>query len=447
MHVFDDRNHHHHHHHRNRHTDLITRAQSLRERAESSDLESQRELMALKDKLSNIGIDTAHARKAHENDKQAWERERKQLTTELESTIQQLKDENERVVNQSREEVRLKVLEMNEKMKVSINNIKNSDMEIVRQELEGKRLRSIAEVQKQCQKEVEMVRTEERKLASIEIANLRQAFLSREHQTSEDVIQLEKLHSLRVAQLENQLTSMKALYKSTEEKLNQATKQLQTGTVEANKSIHDSKLAMEAQEKRSALLHKELQQANTELQEMKSREVSYREQLGKALTQSRVQHAELLEARRQASSGNAQAFQWKHAIKESELSINAAETTVQIAKEEISMLEHELKRLQAENYELKAELSRADKLIYGVPQFKQSLQHHDSSSSSPIAPLQRPKSASGAPFSFYHAVSPELLTPTASSSARHHTAAAAAMSSVGSSRMRLKRSAVSSNRK
>ena len=86
---------------------------------------------------------------------------------------------------------------------------------------------------------------------------------------------------------------------------------------------------------------------------------------------------------------------------------------------------------------------RADKLIYGVPQFKQSLQHHDSSSSSP-----RAKSASGAPFSLFHAVSPELLTPTASSSARHHTAsAAAAMSSVGSSRMRLKRSAVSSNRK
>jgi chromosome segregation ATPase len=125
---------------------------------------------------------------------------------------------------------------------------------------------------------------------------------------------------------------------------------------------------MEEHSKRAEQLHRQLEAFETELHQSRSRETSYRNQLARALEETRIKSAELIEARQQASSGSVQAQQWRKVSQESDLSIAAAQSTVQIAREEVAMLEFELRRAQDESAALRQELLRADKLIFGVAQ-------------------------------------------------------------------------------
>jgi len=353
---------------RKRHSSLLDRAQTLRERAERSESEAQSELSELKDKHSALQIEYTRSRRELDIERSGWDRERQRLLSESESTIASLQEDKEKLVLQSHQELKAKVAEMNEKMQQSLSSIKENDVEILKQELEGQRLRSLAELQKECQKEVEIVRTEERRLATAEMENIRSAFLAREHQTSEDLIQLEKLHAVRVSQLEQQVHALKAQNSTATEKLERASRVASVGSEEQQRSAVELKKRLDEHAARADALHRELNHAHAELQESKARETSYREQLGRALTQSRLQHAELLEAKQQAASGSAQAFQWRNASQESALSIAAAETSAQIARDEVSMLEHALRRVEQENADLKDELQRADRMIYGAHQ-------------------------------------------------------------------------------
>ena len=135
---------------------------------------------------------------------------------------------------------------------------------------------------------------------------------------------------------------------------------------QVQRSAAEMKQRMEEHAQRAQELHSELVSAHRELQESKVRESSYREQLTRSLTSAKLIQAELIEAKQQATSGSAQAFQWRNANKESDLSLAAAETAVRIARDEIVMLEHHVKRVERENVELKNELQRADRLVYGA---------------------------------------------------------------------------------
>lgn len=95
--------------------------------------------------------------------------------------------------------------------------------------------------------------------------------------------------------------------------------------------------------------------------------------MARVLEESRLQRAELLEARRQASNGTVQANEWRNAVKESDLSNTVAATSLQIANQEISMLDHQLQRLKQENDSLNQALNRSDKLVYGTINPTQSL--------------------------------------------------------------------------
>jgi DNA repair exonuclease SbcCD ATPase subunit len=311
-------------------------------------------------------VDCSRLRREGEIERAAAEREKARLLAEAEATISALQDEKERILVQAHQDLRNKVSEMNEKMQKSLQQIKESDADKVRHELEGHRIRGLAEMQKECQREIEKVRTEERRIAAMEIENVRHAFRNREHQTSEDLIQLEKLHGVRVKQLEQQVATLKAQSSAQREQLQEASKVANTGSAQVQRSVQEMKARMEEQAQRADELHAALQAVHQELQEGKVRESSYRDQLSRALTQNRLQHAELLEARQQACQGTATAAQWRNVTRESDITIAAAETSVRIAREEIAMLEQHLHRVETENIELKSELQRADRLVYGV---------------------------------------------------------------------------------
>lgn len=349
-----------------RHSSLLDRSQTLRERAERAEHEAQQELTSLRDKFSSLQVEATRLKKESELDRMSFEKEQKHLLQESQRTITALQEEKERILVQTSQDLRDKMADMNDRMQKSLQTIRDSEMETMRQEMEGQRIRSLAELHKKCQHEIELVRTEERKLAAIEMENIRSAFLSREHQTAEDLIQLEKLHSARVAQLEQSITGLKAEKKALTDKLHVASQEAQHGSAQVQRGASEMQARMEDYAQRAEGLHRELLEAHREIQEGKVREASYRDQLSRALTQSRLQHAELLEAKQQASAGSAQAFQWRNATKESDLSIAAAETALRIARDEVAMLEHQLHRVEEENAELKSELQRSDRLIYGT---------------------------------------------------------------------------------
>lgn len=417
---------------------MLDRSQTLRERAERAEHEAQNELASLRDKFSTLQIEATRLKKESELDRMTFEKEQKHLLQESQRTITALQEEKERILVQTSHDLRDKMAEMNDRMQKSLQSIRDSEMETMRQEMEGQRIRSLAELHKKCQHEIELVRTEERKLAAIEMENIRSAFLSREHQTAEDLIQLEKLHSTRVAQLEQTITGLKAEKKALSEQLHVASQEAQHGSALVQRGASEMQARMEEYAARAEGLHRDLLEAHREIQEGKVREASYRDQLSRALTQSRLQHAELLEAKQQAAAGSAQAFQWRNATKESDLSIAAAETSLRIARDEVAMLEHHLRRVEEENAELKSELQRSDRLIYGTKMTHPSTGGGGSGGGGGYSDRENTNaillnaSTASALLSTKHLyrstlssspylskVKPDLLAPTASSAARH----------------------------
>lgn len=94
--------------------------------------------------------------------------------------------------------------------------------------------------------------------------------------------------------------------------------------------------------------------------------MTLRERLTKTIEEARLQRAELIEAKRQASNGSAQVHSWKAAVKESDITAATTATALQIAQDEVAMLEHELKRVKADHAALVKLVHKNEKLVYGV---------------------------------------------------------------------------------
>lgn len=353
---------------RKRHSALLEREVGLRNAAETREGSLREEFTAVQEKLSALQLEHAQSRDAHKVQSANWERERKQLTQEYTTKIATLEREKDEILAHAQQEVHSKTQELNLKYQHSIKNISQSGNETLRQEYEGELLRQGAEMQKRCQHEIEVVRTEERRVAAVELANQRAAYVKREHATSEDLLQLEKLHNTRVSQLEQQLAGARTTNERLQEELHTASLRADKGTESSHQTALRYRREMEEHSLRAEQLQQQLQISSEETQKAQGREAIYRAQLAEALKDVRVKSAELAEAKQQASVGSVEAQQWRKVSKESELSIAAAETSLQIARDEVGMLEFELKRVRNENAALKQELYRADKLIFGVSQ-------------------------------------------------------------------------------
>ena len=305
--------------------------------------------------------DVAKADSAH------WERERKLITTDAETQRNKMNKEREEFSTQAQVTLRSKLSELNLRFDSRIKEMEASITETIRQQEESRRLQEISVIKKQCEKDIETSRTEERRSRAREVDNLKISFKERERETAEDLAQLENLHSERLKRLENANKALSKKIEVAEFEMNQAKELAQRGSVEVR--LQASQHMQEAEEA-TAKAESLLLQATSlrrELQESRVREATYREQLNHSLEENRLQRAEMLESQKQAQTAASEALLWRKQAEEVDMSHSTSATTLQVAKDEIRMLEHELSRIKEDNYALQQSLIRAEKIVYGQP--------------------------------------------------------------------------------
>ena len=275
--------------------------------------------------------------------------------------------ENERIEysNRAQVELRNKLSELNIKFESRIKEMEININETCKQQNELIRIQDHNILIKKCEKDIETVRTDERRSKLREIENLRSSFKERERQTSDDLIILENLHNERLSRLENQNQNLIKRIELADRETQTAKDLAKKGSVEVRlQASQHMQQAEDATRKAEAML---LQSTSLkrELQESRVRESTYREQLNNSLEENRLQRAEMLEAQKQAQNIQSEAMTWRKQAEQADMTYTTSATTVQIAKDEIRMLEYELNRVKEDNYALQQSLIKAEKLVYG----------------------------------------------------------------------------------
>ncbi len=340
----------------------------LRRRAQLSEEELRSQLHLAADKMATLEIELQRARTSLEAEQREWRRERKKLVAEHESAVAGLTQERDQGLEELKQQFQERAAEIQSKYDKSLSSLRGNEMELLRQQWDGEKSRLAVEMHKRSQKDQEVVRTEERRLAMAEIENLRKAYQSRERQTAADLLELEKLHSSRVRQLEQELDKERAGAQRYKEELAAAFLQIDRMKKEGDYNANEWKGKFHELHLRNDELERELNSASQAVGEMRSSEQSHREQAKQALAELRLQQAEVAELKRQASENASSAFQWRKLVSEQEHTVANSATASRIAKEEVALLEHQLQRYKQENHDLRLALQKAERLIFGVPQ-------------------------------------------------------------------------------
>jgi hypothetical protein len=190
-------------------------------------------------------------------------------------------------------------------------------------------------------------------------------FRGNERQTGEDFAQLEKLHTERVKRLERQVEALQAKVHVAEAVAQDATTLANQGSVEVRKQAAAHVEQATAATKRAEKLAKELERCHRDLQEARVRESTYRDQLSRSLDDNRLQRAEVLEAKKQATDSAAECFHYRKMVQEQ--GTEKSESALVIARNEIAFLEKEVSRLRDDNHALLANVHKHEKLLYGQP--------------------------------------------------------------------------------
>lgn len=340
----------------------------LRKRAESTEQSLRKELLQAQDRISSLEIDLQRVQSTSESTQSSWSREKSRLVAEYTHQIQQLATEKEAIEQEAQRQLQQKIAEMNKKWETSIHTLKGHEMEIMRQQWESDHARSLIELQKKCQRDIESVRSEERTLAAQEMDSLRSAFLQRERQTSQDLIELEKLHAKRVQQLDFQYQQEKTANDQLKQRLNdllldQERRHQDTTHQSDSWQRKNHELTLQNDQ-----LKRDLKAMQEQVADSKAGENASREQLRQLSMELKLMQAERAELQRQATGHGVETNQWKQVVHEQEKNYHTLETTTRVAKEEIAFLEHENHRLKTENAKLRMDMEKADRLIYGVSQ-------------------------------------------------------------------------------
>lgn len=291
---------------RKRSTELLHREKTLLDESLARESQLRFEMQSVQDSFQRLDSEVIKLREFGKVESQRWQKEKASMTAESERYIDELTRERDALLLKCQEEVRSKVMELSGRFEDTVKDIEGSMVETYRREFEAEKFRALSQAQKQCVKDIESVRSEERRSAVREIENVRKVFLDRERQTAEDFVQLEKLHNERVAGLEGRIAALQHKYEGAESVILDL-KQRMDGVVTETKHGQDiySKNLNEHMH-RGHVLTLQLKEAHAEIQALKAREADYREKLTKAIEETRIQHAELIEVKRQASEAAAE---------------------------------------------------------------------------------------------------------------------------------------------
>lgn len=350
---------------RKRFAALLKEESIARKRAEDHEVSLQQEITSLKEQTQRQQAEISKLHKQQRSDQAHWQREREMLRQESEAFAAKVEKEREDQASKSQLALRSKLSELHLKFESKVKEAEMNITETARQEHEGLRLRDIAVLEKRYEKEIEQVRTEERRARAREVDSLKGVFRSNERQTAEDLAQLENLHGDRVKRLEAQVETLKVKVSAAEKVTSEATELANRGSEEVRKQAAEHVKQAKAAMRKAEELAEQLAQAHKDLQEARVREGTYRDQLSKNLEESRVQRAELLEAKKQATDSAAECFHYRKMVQEQ--GSEKSESALQIARNEISFLENEVQRLRDDNHALILNVQKHEKVVYGQP--------------------------------------------------------------------------------
>jgi gas vesicle protein len=152
-----------------RYSHLVTHETTLKTSAESRETTLKLELHAAQETINRHAhtIQTLteqlhQSQSVHSHEKQA-------LTHTYESRLASLVDENNALQRASTHALNNKVAEMNEKLHQTVADMEANIHTRVHKEFEGEKARELLVMSKKCSRDVELVRSEERRQAAVEV--------------------------------------------------------------------------------------------------------------------------------------------------------------------------------------------------------------------------------------------------------------------------------------
>ena len=323
------------------------------------------EISGLRSKIIDLEM-LVESTKAHlQMNEKVWKDEKESIRKDTEERIHAMVQEREQLLSALDVESRNKLMNITRRFDKSVYDLESTVEARVRIAVEAEILQHTTAMQRQCTKDIELARAEEKRLAAVEVENVKKVFLDREKQTMDDVRQLQSLHSDRVLRLEKQVEEYRKATHVAEDRVMKLQEELAKNISMVHERQENQTVSLKEYALRAEKLSDELKAAHQEIMMSKSKEMTYREQLATTLEECRMQRAELIEVKQNLTSTNAQLYRWKRAYEDSNVHTAAMQAEINIAKEEIAMLENELERSQEENNRLMKAVNKADDMIYG----------------------------------------------------------------------------------
>jgi len=353
---------------RKRHANILLQEKKLRAQADTRESELRIKFSSLSEKHTALEKQFEQSSAEFRAAQMSWERERMEIDRAHEARVQKIIEEKDNLVFDAQESARKKVDGMNINFSKSLKDMEGSVQDGCRQAFQNEKMMALAAMEKRYNTEIEKVRAAERKKAEVEMNRLRDSFVRREQETMDDLQSLEQLHQEHYDRLQKEVKMYQKIISDNEMSWEDAkTESARTEEMKRRQTEEHLK-TVHQHVKRAEKLEYELRQAHAEVQQARAEESKYREQLARAIEESKIQRAEYISMQRQCENDAAVANSWRTASQESEISLASYDTSLKIAREELMMVERNYARVQDENRRLKDALQYADHVVYGQAQ-------------------------------------------------------------------------------
>lgn len=367
---------------RKKYEDELEKNHSNRKTIEKNQIQFESELSAkeseikkLKNDYHELQINSIDQLNKKENDKK---KRISELENEFERKNSELQEEIKNINIKNKEKIDKIVKKYEDEIKMLSNSqilSNGTSYEELREEFMKEKNELLLSQQEKHQKEILNIKNMNKKNLEMELLKLHQYYQERENQTSNDLMELEKLHNTRITYLENSLKNEKKRNKNESEKESEKIISLNNKIKELN-----NELIIQKKNYNHLLLEKE--RIELELREERNNNsknsakvikyetdiVNLNEKLKVLLMESKIFQTEKITLQEEISKNYFEINEWKKNFQQQKELLVANEKSLRISKEEILMLENEIKRLKNEKNQLKNSLDKAEKLIYGVPQ-------------------------------------------------------------------------------
>jgi hypothetical protein len=229
---------------RKKHNDFMIKDSELRSNSDSKEKELRNEISILKDNYSKLFDENSRIKESSKVDLTFVERDRETLMVKAENRIAKLEQEKESILIRSQNEMRRKMEQVTTRFEDNLRDMEVNIRDTVIKQQEGECMLEITKMQKKCTKDIETIRTDERKKATMEIERIRVAYSTREKQTSDDLMELEKCHNNRILRLEKQFYGEKTRNERCEGKIQELISELKKAESYSKQQVINYKLSI-----------------------------------------------------------------------------------------------------------------------------------------------------------------------------------------------------------